>query len=175
MQFGKEGILKRLEQLDGDLLAAYGSSRHFELVIVGGSAFILRDLAPNKTFTVDIDVLRVESEIEGFLARYNMNTDVATFLYKFPEHFADRLVEISFVGMVLSVFTLSNEDLAITKLLSWRKQDRLDLKGMAQEGNIDTECLLSITEDPCELQINLDAEDWESFKSRLEQLLEWCR
>lgn len=112
--FSIEGILDRLTQLDDDLIAQYEYSSRFEIVIVRGSALILTNTAPESRFTTDSDVLVASSEVENYLARYDMNTDVSTFLYKYPENWEIRKQQIDFVGQVLDIFTLSNEDLAIT-------------------------------------------------------------
>lgn len=169
----KDELLARLEQLDGDLFALYPGKGSFDLVVVGGSAIVLRDLAPAKTQTLDIDVLKTAEELEGLLARYNINTNVDTFRFKFPSGYMDRLVAVPFDGTMLRIYTLSNEDLAITKLLAWRPQDQEDLQGMLEAGNIDLNALDEIVDSIGELQINLDEEEWEAFASHLEELKSW--
>ena len=173
--FDKRGILDRLEQLDDDLLALYPDKGPFDIVIVGGSAIVLRELAPNKTMTVDIDALRTAAELEGLLARYDINTHVDTFRFQFPANFEERLVRFSFTGAMLSVFTLSNEDLAITKLVAWREQDKQDLLSMVQAGSVSIPKLNAIAGDVTELQANLDEESWGAFEGHLAELESWAR
>lgn len=173
-RFGFDGILDRLSQLDDDLLALYPDAAPFELVIAGGSAIVLRGLAPTKTQTVDIDALRAADEVERLLARYDINTHVDTFKYRFPSHYGDRLAETPYRGFMLEVKTLSNEDLAITKLLAWREQDRDDLFGMVQAGNIDLDKLHAIADDIDEVCANLDAAEWADFLDRLATLESWA-
>ena len=172
--FDGTGALKRLRQLDEDLLSVYGTCDRFEVVIVGGSAIMLRNLAASKAYTMDIDVLSAAKEIESLLARYDMNMHVSTFLYQYPENWEKRKVRIPFEGDVLDVFTLSNEDLAITKMLSWRERDQGDVKGMVEAGNIDFKKLDAILLDITEVQANLDEETWEALLRRVDVAKGWC-
>ena len=130
--FGKEGILSRLRLLDEDLDFRFGGARKFELVISGGSALSIRGLIPSRV-TTDIDVLSVPDEVVDLMSAYDMNSHVDTFRYMYPTHWHDRIRPVEFDGSVLDVYTLGNEDLAITKLLSWRgDKDRRDLENMIQ-------------------------------------------
>jgi len=169
--FQKDGILDRLKQLDDDLVALYGMSRRFEITITGGSAFIVLDLLPDERFTTDIDVLETSYEIQALLERYNMNMHVSTFMYKYPEKWRERRQTIAYNGRVLDVYTLSNEDLAITKLLAWRKSDQLDLSNMIAAGGLDVKKLKSILDDITEVRVNLDDEEWLSLQRRVDCLL----
>lgn len=168
--FNKDGILSRLRQLDDDLLSLYPDKAPFSITIVGGSAIVLRDLASNKTQTVDIDALRAEEELEELFSRYDINTHVDTFLFQFPTNFEHRLVEVEFSGSMLRVLTLSNEDLAITKLIAWRKQDQEDLYGMLEVGSIDTKKLVAILNDDSEVRINIEEKDWQELLAHLAAL-----
>lgn len=171
--FAIEGIRERLIRLDDDLLACYGYSSLFEMVIVGGSALILTGSAPDSRFTTDIDVLMASVETEEFLARYDMNTDVSTFLYQYPENWKKRRRKIDFDGQVLEVFTLSSEDLAITKLLSWRESDKADLLDMKRAGNVDEGKLQAILDDPTELQINVSEAEWSALLDNVRDFTGW--
>lgn len=169
--FGIEGILERLVQLDDDLLALYGFSKRFEMVIVGGSALMLNRSAADARFTTDIDVLTSSAEIDELLERYDMNTDVSTFLYQYPENWESRKVRVDFDGQVLDVYTLSNEDLAVTKLLGWRPTDIDDLNDMIKTNSVNITKLREILDTPTEVQANLDSEEWEDLILHLNELL----
>ena len=169
--FQKDGIVQRLIQLDNDLLALYGVSRRFEITITGGSALVVLDLLPDERFTTDIDVLETSNEIKELLDRYDMNMDVSTFMYKYPENWSERRQAVLYGGQILDVYSLSNEDLAITKLLAWRQTDRIDLSNMLAAGNIDMDKLKAIIDDITELRVNLDEEEWSAFQSNVNSLL----
>ncbi|MCL2889187.1 MAG: DUF6036 family nucleotidyltransferase [Eggerthellaceae bacterium] len=166
----KDSIFQCLTQLDDDLISLYGLSKRFEMVVIGGSALMLMDLVPNERFTTDIDILRVSQELESLLERYDMNTNAATYLYKYPLNWARRLQSVPFDGQVLDVYVLSNEDLAITKLLAWRAIDKKDLEAMRVSGCLDFGKLGAIFEDVAELRPNLDEEEWAALMCRYEAL-----
>jgi len=168
--FGKEGIVFRLEQIDEDLLAKVGGGKRFEITIVGGSALLLLNLAGDVRVTTDIDVMEATQQVEAFLGRYDMNQNVSTFRYRLPENWAERRQKVPFEGLVLDVYAPSNEDLAILKLDAYREVDRQDLEKMVTSGNIDFKKLEAIVHDKTELQANYSGEEWEIFLLRLEKL-----
>ena len=168
--FQKDDIMQRLAQLDDDLLSLYSASAHFEMVIVGGAAFMVMGLAPQNRFTTDIDVLKASDELEALLESYDMNTDVATFLYKYPENWEHRRRKIPFDSQVLDVYTLSNEDLAITKLLAWRETDKKDLVAMIASDNLNLDAVEHILSDATEVEINLDESEWNLLIQRFVSL-----
>lgn len=172
-QFGVEGVLERLKLLDEDLFALHGQDRRFEIVLVGGSAFMLQGLAPDTRHTSDIDVLQLDHQIERFLLQYDMNTDANTFLYSFPNGWGDRKCRVPFEGMVLDVYTPSDADLAISKILSWRETDQNDLRGMVAGGRFDARAVAAILEDVTELQAQLDKEDWALVRERYDMVRGW--
>ena len=170
--FQKDEVLQRFSQLDDDLLALYGTSSRFELVIVGGSALMVMGLASHERFTTDIDILVASKELEQLLERYDMNTDVSTYLYKYPENWQQRKKRIPFEGQVLDVYTLSNEDLAITKMLAWREVDKKDLGDLLCNDCLELSKIEGILKDVTEVQINLDADEYSSLMARWAELKE---
>lgn len=165
--FGKEGILSRLRLLDEDLDFRFGGARRFELVISGGSALSIRGLIPSRV-TTDIDVLSVPDEVVDLMSAYDMNSHVDTFRYMYPTHWHDRIRPVEFDGSVLDVYTLGNEDLAITKLLSWRgDKDRRDLENMWSNGSINRSTLNSILLDITEVRINITEAQWNLLNQRI--------
>ena len=164
-------ILKNLSDLDGDLLAHFGLSKHFEITIVGSGALILLGVVSPDRRTTDIDVLETPPEIASFFAPYQMNTKVATFLYSYPELWQQRKQKLAFYGDSLSVYTMSLEDLTILKLLAFRKRDQEDLEDIVLSEALDWSSLDEIVNDPTELRINLATEDeWNQFVERYEWL-----
>ena len=167
-----EAILKNLSDLDGDLLAHFGLSRHFEITIVGSGPLILMGVVSPERRTTDIDVLETPPEIASFFAPYQMNTMVATFFYSYPEFWQQRKQKLAFEGDSLSVYTMSLEDLAILKLLAFRKRDQEDLEDIVLSEELDWGLLDRIVNDPSELRINLATEDeWDQFVEQYEWLL----
>ena len=69
-----DDLRKRLERLDEDADLMIDSDDRYQMVIVGGSAFIL--LGKLTRATHDIDALSVPKELYSLLGKYDINTDV---------------------------------------------------------------------------------------------------
>jgi hypothetical protein len=170
----REDLLAVLAELDGDLLASYGMSRRFEMTIVGGGALILLGVLAPERVTMDIDVLEVPQELYGFLERYNMNAAVATFAYDFPEHWRERRQKLPFHGDCLDVYTMSLEDLVLSKLMAYRASDRQDLQQLAKSESLDWNKLAELVDNPLEFRVNMETEDdWQDFLERYEVFKTW--
>ena len=63
-----DDLRKRLERLDEDADLMIDNNDHYQMVIVGGSAFIL--LGKLTRATHDIDALSVPKELYGLLGKY---------------------------------------------------------------------------------------------------------
>lgn len=165
--FDAAGVLERLHGLDEAIGSTSTGLRHYELVLVGGSAISVQGLVDAR-YTTDIDMLQAPDELYGLLSLFDMNTDVNTFYYSYPSHWHDRIRPIpGFQGDVIDAYTLSPEDLAITKLLSWRPNDQRDLEEMWGNGSIDHNLLAAILDDPLEVRVNIDEDQWQELNQRL--------
>jgi hypothetical protein len=165
----KQELFQNLETLDADLMASYGLKVSFEITIVGSGALILLGALSAERATTDIDVLEASNEIMKFLDRYNMSADVGTFAYAFPQNWRQRRQKLAFEGECLVVYTLSFEDLVISKLMAYRKTDKLDLEALSKSTMLDWERLKALIDNPVELQINFDSESqWQEFLERYE-------
>lgn len=67
-----DDLRKRLERLDEDADLMIDNNDHYQMVIVGGSAFIL--LGKLTRATHDIDALSVPKELYSLLGKYDINT-----------------------------------------------------------------------------------------------------
>jgi hypothetical protein len=167
-----QDLRERITNLDNDILALYGYKCQPEITIVGGSALMLLGELPANRFTTDIDVLEFSDELRNLLTRYDMNTDVSTFLYNFPSSWRERRQQINLDTICLKVFTMSLEDLVIAKLLASRKSDWSDLSNLSESNEIDWEALQSIINNPLEIQVNLNTdEQWSDFLKAYKKLL----
>ncbi len=84
-----DDLRKRLERLDEDTDPMIDNNDRYQMVIVGGSAFIL--LGKLTRATHDIDALSVPKELYSLLGKYDINTDVEAYIDNFPYNFQDRL------------------------------------------------------------------------------------
>ena len=109
-----DDLRKRLERLDEDADLTIDNDDRYQMVIVGGSAFIL--LGKLTRATHDIDALSVPKELYGLLGKYDINTDVEAYIDNFPYNYPDRLKPLPFGGTKVQFYTPSLEDLVIAKL-----------------------------------------------------------
>lgn len=97
------------------------------VVIVGGSAFMLRDMTC-RPVTDDIDVFQVDAAVRDIISRYpQVNGAVAAYCDQIPYNFQDRLVPLEIGAKRIKFLTPSLEDLAVMKLYAWRPNDISDL------------------------------------------------
>lgn len=171
--FGIDGVIRRFEQLDDDLLSLVPFGSRVEMTIVGGSALMVLGLTVDTRVTTDIDVMEAAQEIKGLLERYDMNQQVANYRFRLPENWLIRRQRVPFEGMVLDVYSPSNEDLAILKLDAFREIDQGDLKDMVYSGELDMKLLQSILKNDVEMRVNYDTEEeWETFLSRYQVIVD---
>ena len=84
-----DDLRKRLERLDEDADLLIDNDDRYQMVIVGGSAFIL--LGKLTRATHDIDALSVPKELYGLLGKYDINTDVEAYIDNFPYNYPAAL------------------------------------------------------------------------------------
>ena len=109
-----DDLRKRLERLDEDADLMIDNEDRYQMVIVGGSAFIL--LGKLTRATHDIDALSVPKELYSLLGKYDINTDVEAYIDNFPYNYPDRLQLLPFGGTKVQFYTPSLEDLVVAKL-----------------------------------------------------------
>ncbi len=76
-----DDLRKRLERLDEDADLMIDNNDRYQMVIVGGSAFILMGKLTRATH--DIDALSVPKELYSLLGKYDINTDVEAYIDNF--------------------------------------------------------------------------------------------
>ena len=146
----------------------------YQMVIVGGSAFIL--LGKLTRATHDIDALSVPKELYGLLGKYDINTDVEAYIDNFPYNFQDRLQPLPFGGTKVQFYTPSLEDLVIAKLCSFRDTDKADVESEAVRNSLDWNLLEHLATDEDELKASI-LNDWRyrDFYIRYQEYVERWR
>ena len=152
-----DDLRKRLERLDEDADLMIDNDDRYQMVIVGGSAFIL--LGKLTRATHDIDALSVPKELYGLLGKYDINTDVEAYIDNFPYNFQDRLQPLPFGGTKVQFYTPSLEDLVIAKLCSFRDTDKADVESEAVRNSLDWNLLEHLATDEDELRASI-LNDW---------------
>lgn len=159
----RDDLMRRIAELADDLEPyALGGSR-LELIIVGGAALMLQGLVGVSRVTEDIDVLQAPFEALPFMRGLDMNNAVSTFPFKMPSGWRGRLCQVEVESDVLTVSTPSPADLVIMKLQAGRRRDINDVKDMLESHPSLVREVEGILRDPLEIEVNVDAEEWDEF------------
>ncbi len=119
----------------------------YTCVIVGGSALVLTDKIYRSTH--DIDSIASSEKIQPLLNSYNINMNVKAYFTNFPEDYTDRLVPVDIETTKIKFFTLSTEDIVISKLSAGREKDIEDIENREVTENLNWELLDKLVEDVC--------------------------
>ena len=138
----KENLIEILQGIDEEAALLLGvSSNKARVILVGGAAFMLRDLTTRQA-THDIDVLSADAVVRGIIASYpEVNGGVAAFADQIPYNFEDRLVRLNLSTQAIDFFAPSTEDLVVMKLYAQRPNDVQDIDGAIASGQMDWELL----------------------------------
>lgn len=138
----RSALIKTLLDIDEEVGLELGNLPcRPSVLIVGGAAFMLRELTPRKV-THDIDVYHADGSVAEILSRYpQVNGGVAAHSDEIPYNFEDRLIKLDIGASAVDFFTPSNEDLVVMKLYACRPNDLQDIDGAAQSGLLDWELL----------------------------------
>lgn len=124
----KEELISRLLAFDRDAYLEYGSTKiKYECYIVGGGAMMILGLIPRVTY--DIDVLQCTArELIALMPKYDMNMNVTAHIGCFADDYSSRAIKIDLDTKFVDFYTLSLEDLIVSKLASGRDKDFEDIK-----------------------------------------------
>lgn len=113
----KKEILDRLAKANEILKS---KNLYLDLVIVGGSAFVLKDLIPRATYDID-SLTRVPSYISEYLEDIDINSDVLTFEATFGE-WENDIQDLSFDQLSnIKIKSISTERLVVSRCFSRKK------------------------------------------------------
>ena len=167
----KKELLERLKQLDSDMALLDNSEDLYTCVIVGGSALVLMD----KTYrsTHDIDSIASSEKILPLLDAYGINMNVKAYLTNFPEDYQDRMIPVDIDTAKVKFFTVSTEDLIVSKLCAGRDKDTEDIEGKEVTEHLDWDLLDRLINDVCygmlnEFDENLLRMRYKDYKERFQ-------
>ena len=147
MLLGKDNLQERLEALDMDAASLFDDDGKYHVIIAGGGALILMGFTSRAT--TDIDVIDATNALNSLLGKYQMNRHIAAHENSFLFNYPDRVKPL-WSGEKIDFFTVSLEDVVISKLCAGRPPDWDDLKAVAE--HIDWEKLESLVSDEDELR-----------------------
>lgn len=165
----KSDILERLKRLDEDITLLDPSADLYTCIIVGGSALVLMDKIVRSTH--DIDSIVSSDRLLPLLEAYNINTNVSSYFINFPEDFKERLVPVDIQTNKIKFFTLSAEDIVVSKLCGGREKDEEDISGYELTKNLDWDLLDRLIEDVCyglltDYDVNILRARYKSYKEK---------
>ena len=118
-------IETRLLRLDEDADLLFEDDGRFTCILVGGSALILLGYITRATH--DIDVLKTPAELLALLSKYDMNNNVSAQIDNFPDDYLERVHKLNLPTHKIDFYTLSLEDLVVSKLAAGRDKDLADI------------------------------------------------
>lgn len=123
-----DDIKDRLLRLDEDAYLLFGENIKFKCYIVGGGALMIMGYITRATH--DIDVLQaVPNMLQELFAKYDMNCSVKAYMNNFADGYEERAERICLDTQSISFYTLSLEDLVISKLCTdGRDKDYKDIE-----------------------------------------------
>ena len=134
----------RLLLLDEEANLLYEDSEKLYCIIVGGSALMLLGYIDRATH--DIDSIECHHKLLGLIEKYDINMQVRAHLDCFPEDYADRIKKLDLPTKKIDYYTLSLEDLVISKLLAGRSTDMFDIRSDEIIRDLDFDKLDELTE-----------------------------
>lgn len=147
MKSNKKKILEKLKQLDSDMALLDTSDDLYTCVIVGGSALVLMDKIYRSTH--DIDSIASSEKIQPLLEAYNINMNVKAYLTNFPDDYRERLVPVDIETKKVKFYTVSTEDLVVSKLCAGREKDIEDIESGEVTKHLDWDLLDRLICDVC--------------------------
>ena len=134
MNLYEKEIIERLLQVDRDMALIDTSDDVYTCVIAGGSALVLMKKIYRSTH--DIDSIDASDEIKQLLELYNINMNVNAYRINFPENYLERIVKVNIPTKKVNFYTLSLEDLVVSKLCAMRGKDIEDIEKLSLESHI---------------------------------------
>ncbi|MBD5552588.1 MAG: hypothetical protein HDQ96_15710 [Lachnospiraceae bacterium] len=123
-----DDILERLIRLDEDAELMFSPDIEFKCYIVGGGALMIMGYIIRATN--DIDILETMPDLlQDLFKKYNMNNAVISYADNFPSGYEARAKKVDINTTKIEFYTLSLEDLVISKLCTTRyMQDTSDIE-----------------------------------------------
>lgn len=147
MKSNKNEIIEKLMQLDKDMALLDTSDDLYTCIIVGGSALVLMDKIYRSTH--DIDSISSSEKIQPLLEAYNINMSVKAYLTNFPEDYKERLQPVDIKTQKVMFYTVSTEDLVVSKLCANRDKDIEDIEGKEVTDYLDWDLLNRLIDNVC--------------------------
>lgn len=147
MKMNRQEILDRLIQIDKDMALLDTTPDTYTCVIVGGSALVLMQKIYRSTH--DIDSINASDEIKPLLESYNINMNVRAHCTNFPDSYLQRIVVVDIPTKKVKFYTVSLEDLVVSKLCAMRDKDVEDIETESVYSDLNWELLDELVDEVC--------------------------
>lgn len=160
----KQEVMENVLMADEYMGQMFPHIQKLELIITGGSSFLLKGLG-NK-FTLDIDsITDLDEDVTEFLESFAINNH-AIEVTKLPTGYKERLVHFKSKCKVLDLYLLSNEDLVISKIGRCSSDDVADIVNTGILDYTNTEKLMELAEQLCSENKSFIS-NWSYFKNTI--------
>lgn len=171
MELYRGEIIQRLLQIDNDMTLLDNTADTYDCVIVGGSALVL--LKKIYRSTHDIDSINASDEIKPLLEAYNINMNVRAYVMNFPDDYRDRIIKVDIPTTKVNFYTVSLEDIVVSKLCSMREKDAEDIENELVYKDLNWTLMDKLIEDVCygmfsDHSVNLLKINYENYKERFQ-------
>lgn len=169
MDLYREEIINRLLQVDRDMALLDNTPDMYSCVIVGGSALVLMEKIYRSTH--DIDSIDASNEIKPLLETYNINMNVNAYRINFPEDYLKRIVEVNILTTKVKFYTVSLEDLVVSKLCGMRGKDVEDIENELVYKDLNWNLMDELIDEVCygmlnDFDVNALKSNYENYKER---------
>lgn len=169
MDLYREEIINRLLQVDRDMALLDTTPDMYSCVIVGGSALVLMEKIYRSTH--DIDSIDASNEIKPLLETYNINMNVNAYRINFPEDYLNRIVEVNIPTTKVKFYTVSLEDLVVSKLCGMRGKDVEDIENELVYKDLNWSLMDELIDEVCygmltDFDVNALKSNYENYKER---------
>lgn len=169
MDLYREEIINRLLQVDRDMALLDNTPDMYSCVIVGGSALVLMEKIYRSTHV--IDSIDASNEIKPLLETYNINMNVNAYRINFPEDYLNRIVEVNIPTTKVKFYTVSLEDLVVSKLCGMREKDVEDIENELVYKDLNWNLMDALIDEVCygmlnDFDVNALKSNYENYKER---------
>jgi len=126
---GLQDLKERLLRLDEDAYLL-DDENVYSCFIVGGGALILMGYIIRATHDIDV-ICFFPKNLLSLMDKYDMNASACAYMDSFPDDYIKRAKKIDLKTKKIDFYTLSLEDLVISKLSASRDKDIQDITSNA--------------------------------------------
>ena len=146
LSFNRKDIIDRLLALDNDAyLSSDDGQGGFDVYLIGGGALILQNYIPRATH--DIDTISIKNtSLLNLMDKYDINANSNAFLDCFAADYSLRAQKLDLQTKIIDYYTLSLEDLVISKIAAGREKDIEDICNKSILNKLDWDLLDSLAE-----------------------------